>query len=158
MIQTDAAINSGNSGGPLVNMNGEVIGINTAVSSGNSIGFAIPISSVKGMLKSILATGTAKRAYAGVQYSNIDAALAIENNLPSNYGAYVYAIVKNSPAAAAGLKQGDIILAVDGIKIGANRSLSTLLGEHSVGDELALVYLRDGKEYSTTLTLAEYPR
>lgn len=158
MIQTDAAINSGNSGGPLVNTNGEVIGINTAVSSGNGIGFAIPISSVKGMLKSILATGTAKRAYAGVQYSNIDAALAIENNLPSNYGAYVYAVVKKSPAAAAGLKEGDIVLAVNNIKIGANRSLSTLLGEYSVGDELTIVYLRDGNEYTTTLTLAEYPR
>ena len=156
MIQTDAAINSGNSGGPLVNTNGEVIGINTAVSSGNGIGFAIPISSVKGMLKSLLATGTAKRAYAGIQYSNIDAAMAIENNLPSNYGAYIYAVIKNSPAATAGLKEGDIILAIDNIKIGANRSLSTLLGEHSAGDEITIIYLRDGKESSTKLKLAEY--
>ena len=78
MIQTDAAINSGNSGGPLVNAAGEVIGINTAVSDGNGIGFAIPISAVKGMLDSLLETGTAKRAYAGISYTNIDVALAIE--------------------------------------------------------------------------------
>ena len=136
MIQTDAAINSGNSGGPLVNAAGEVIGINTAVSSGNSIGFAIPISAVKGMLKTILETGEAKRAYAGVSYSNIDAATAIENNLSSTYGAYVSSVIKNSPADKAGLKKEDIILAVDGRKIGANSSLGTLLGEHSVGDTI----------------------
>ena len=126
MIQTDAAINSGNSGGPLVNAAGEVIGINTAVSSGNNIGFAIPISSVKGMLKSVLETGEAKRSYAGVSYQNIDATTALENDLASTFGAYVVEVIKNSPAASAGLKKDDIILAVDGIKIGASTSLAPL--------------------------------
>lgn len=156
MIQTDAAINSGNSGGPLVNAAGEVIGINTAVSSGNNIGFAIPISSVKGMLKTILETGEAKCAYAGVSYNNIDATTALENDLGSTFGAYVAGVIKGSPAEAAGLKKGDIILAVDNIKIGASTSFGTLLGEHSVGDTVELAVLRDGSHLTITLTLAEY--
>ncbi|MBR2586757.1 trypsin-like peptidase domain-containing protein [Candidatus Saccharibacteria bacterium] len=156
MIQTDAAINSGNSGGPLVNAAGEVIGINTAVSSGNNIGFAIPISAVKGMLNTILATGKAARAYAGVQYSNIDATTAIENGLKSTFGAYVSSVIKGSPAEKAGLKEKDIILAVNGVKIGANSSLGTLLGERSVGETITLTVLRGEETISLELTLAEY--
>ena len=156
MIQTDAAINSGNSGGPLVNAAGEVIGINTAVSSGNNIGFAIPISSVKGMLNSLLKTGEAKRAYAGISYSSINASNAIENKLPTTTGAYVNSVVSGSPADSAGLKQGDIIIAVDGIKIAANSSLGTLLGEHSVGDKATLTIIRGNNQQETTLTLTEY--
>lgn len=156
MIQTDAAINSGNSGGPLVNAAGQVIGINTAVSSGNNIGFAIPISSVKGMLKTILETGKAKRAYAGVSYYNIDAATAVENNLDSTFGAYVSDVIKGSPAEKAGLKKEDIILAVGGVKIGASTSLGTLLGEHSVGETITITVLRGSEKTTTQLTLAEY--
>ena len=156
MIQTDAAINSGNSGGPLVNAAGEVIGINTAVSSANSIGFAIPISAVKGMLKSLIETGEAKRAFAGIKYNNIDVTTALENNLASTYGAYVGGIISGSPAESAGLKAGDIILAVDDYKIGANSSLGTLLGEHTVGDTVKLTVLRGDTEKTLELTLAEY--
>ena len=156
MIQTDAAINSGNSGGPLVNAAGEVIGINTAVSSGNNIGFAIPISSVKGMLKSILESGKAERAYAGISYAEIDAATAVENNLASTFGAYVSEVIKGSPAEKAGLKKADIILAIDGVKIGASTSLGTLLGEHSVGDTITLTILRNNEKSTVTLTLAAY--
>lgn len=156
MIQTDAAINSGNSGGPLVNAAGEVIGINTAVSSANSIGFAIPISSVKGMLNTLLKTGEFKRAFAGVQYNNIDAATAKENNLGSSYGAYVGGVIKGSPAETAGLKAGDIILAVNSVKIGANCSLGSLLGEYSVGDSVSFLVLRDNAEKTIHLTLTEY--
>jgi len=156
MIQTDAAINSGNSGGPLVNAAGEVIGINTAVSSGNSIGFAIPISAVKGMLKTILETGEAKRAYAGVSYTEIDAATAIENNLTSTYGAYVSSVIKGSPADKAGLKKEDIIIGVDNYRIGANSSLGTLLGEHCVGDTITLTVMRGQETITLELTLAEY--
>ncbi|MBR3319129.1 trypsin-like peptidase domain-containing protein [Candidatus Saccharibacteria bacterium] len=156
MIQTDAAINAGNSGGPLVNAAGEVIGINTAVSTGNNIGFAIPISSVKGMLKTILETGEAKRAYAGVSYLAIDAATAVENDLDSTFGAYVSNVIKGSPAEKAGIKKDDIILAVDGIKIGASTSLGTLLGEHSINDTITLTILRDNERITVQLTLAEY--
>ena len=156
MIQTDAAINSGNSGGPLVNAAGEVIGINTAVSEGNGIGFAIPISAVKGMLKSLLETGSAKRAFAGIQYQTIDSTLAIENELSVSAGALVSSVVKNSPAESAGLKKNDIIVAVNNIKIGANSSLGTLLGEHTVGDTISLTVLRGSEEKTLSLTLAEY--
>ncbi len=156
MIQTDAAINSGNSGGPLVNAAGEVIGLNTAVSSGNNIGFAIPISSIKGMLNNLLKNGEVKRAFAGVVYSNINAATALESELDSSYGAYVSSVVKGSPAASAGIKEKDIILSVDGIKIGASTSLGSLLGERTVGETVTLVVLRDGETITTELTLAEY--
>lgn len=156
MIQTDAAINSGNSGGPLVNAAGEVIGLNTAVSSGNDIGFAIPISSIKGMLSHLLSTGEVKRAYAGVVYSNINAATAIESDLGSTYGAYISNVVKGSPAASAGIKEKDIVLAVNGIKIGASTSLGSLLGEHSIGDTVTLTILRNGEKSTVDLTLVEY--
>lgn len=156
MIQTDAAINSGNSGGPLVNAAGEVIGINTAVADANGIGFAIPISSVKGMLNTLLSTGEVKRAYAGVEYASIDAATAIENNLPSTSGAYISNVISGSPADKAGLKKGDIIIAVDNHKVGENASLGTLLGEHSAGDTVAITYIRDNNQASANLTLTEY--
>lgn len=156
MIQTDAAINSGNSGGPLVNAAGEVIGINTAVSEGNGIGFAIPISSVKGMLKSLLETGSAKRAFAGISYQNIDSTLAMENELSVSAGALVSTVSKNSPADSAGLKKDDIIIAVDETKIGPNASLGTLLGEHTVGDTVSLLILRGTEQKTLSLTLAEY--
>lgn len=156
LIQTDAAINSGNSGGPLVNAAGEVIGINTAVSSGNNIGFAIPISSVKGMLKTLLETGSTKRAYVGVNYVNLDATTALENDLDSTFGAYVSDVMSGSPAASAGLKKGDIIVALNNIKIGANISLGTLLGEHSVGETVTLTIIRNSETKTVELTLAEY--
>ena len=160
MIQTDASINSGNSGGPLINAGGQVIGINTAVySDGNGIGFAIPISGVKGMLKSIIKDGTAKRAYIGVSYSNITPTVQKLYNLPVSEGAYINgdtAIIPGGPAEKAGLKKGDIITAVDGIKIGAAGTLSTLIGEHAAGEDVELTVLRDGKEQKVKLTTAVY--
>ncbi len=136
MIQTDAAINSGNSGGPLLNAAGEVIGINTATGSGvENIGFAIPISSVKGMLSQLVETGKAARAYIGVYSVEITPDVAKEYNLPVSTGVYLYnsakysAIIKNSPAEKAGLRDKDIITAVNGVKIGSAGSLGTLIGE-----------------------------
>ena len=160
MIQTDASINSGNSGGPLINAGGQVIGINTAVySDGNGIGFAIPISGVKGMLKSIIEKGTAERAFIGVSYVNITPSVQKQYNLPVSEGAYIAgdsAIISGSPAEKAGLKSGDIITAVNNIKIGSAGSLSTLVGEHAAGEELELTILRDGKEQKTKLTTTAY--
>ena len=163
MIQTDASINSGNSGGPLINAAGEVIGINTAVSeTGNGLGFAIPISSVKGMLKSIKETGKAERAYIGVNYVTITPDVAEEYELDVKSGAYVYAksgnsVIANSPAAKAGIKNGDIITAVNGVKIGKSGTLSSLVGEYAPGDTVQLTLLRDGKEMSVNVTLEAYP-
>ncbi|MBR3131871.1 trypsin-like peptidase domain-containing protein [Candidatus Saccharibacteria bacterium] len=163
MIQTDAAINSGNSGGPLVNAAGEVIGINTATSStAENMGFAIPISSVKGMLKQLVETGKAKRAYLGVYTVAITPELAKANNLPVNAGAYLYsssaysAIVKDSPAAKAGLKDKDIVTAVNGVKVGAAGTLSDLIGEYKPGDTVQLTVIREGKEIAVNVTLEGY--
>ena len=163
MIQTDAAINSGNSGGPLVNAAGEVIGINTATSgTAENMGFAIPISSVKGMLKQLMETGKASRAYVGVYGVDITADVAKEYNLPVSAGAYLYntskysSVIKDSPADKAGLKDKDIVTAVNGAKIGTAGSLSSLIGEYKPGDTVQLTVIRDGKEIGVNVTLGAY--
>lgn len=166
LIQTDAAINAGNSGGPLINAAGEVIGINTATSSdADGIGFAIPISSVKGMLNQLLETGEAKRAYLGVYSINITPEVATEYDLPVTSGAYLYyqtgkysssAIASNSPAAKAKLQDKDIIISVQGTKIGTSGSLTTLIGEYKPGDTIQLTVLRSGQEKAFNVTLGEY--
>lgn len=166
MIQTDAAINAGNSGGPLVNAAGEIIGINTATSSGaDGIGFSIPISSVKGILAQLKEKGSADRAYLGVYGINITSEVAAEYDLPVNAGTYLYyssgrynssAITSNSPAEKAGLKDKDIIIAVNGIKIGTSGSLTTLIGEYKPGDTVQLSILRSGKELALNVTLEAY--
>lgn len=163
LIQTDAAINSGNSGGPLVNAAGEVIGVNTATStSAENMGFAIPISSVKGMLNQLIADGDADRAYLGVYSLQITPELAKKYNLPTNSGAYLYsnstysAIMNDSPAAKAGLKDKDIIVTVNGAKVGESGSLSNLISEYKPGDTVQLGIIRDGKEMVQDVTLGEY--
>ena len=163
MIQTDAAINGGNSGGPLINAAGEVIGINTATTSNaNNIGFAIPISSVKGMLKSVLETGKGERAYIGVRTISITPEVATAYELPVKAGAYVYSsnkytpIVKDSPAAKAGLQEKDIVTKVNSATIGANGSLSSLIGEYKPGDTVQLTVLRSGKTMTINVTLDAY--
>ena len=162
MIQTDAAINSGNSGGPLVNAQGQVIGINTAVASkAQSIGFAIPISSVKGILKSISKGKEPKRAYLGASYISINQQIRKKYNLDVSKGALVKsrkgnAIIYSSPAQKAGLKDGDIITKIDGVEVSKNSSISSLIGEKSVGDTVEIFYIRDGREKSIRATLEEY--
>lgn len=164
LIQTDAAINSGNSGGPLINAAGEVIGINSANSvSAENVGFAIPIAAVKGMLSQLIEKGEASRAYLGVYTTDITADLAKSYNLPVSAGAYLYAsggnyssIIANSPAAKAGLKDKDIITAVNGVKIGQAGSLSTLIGEYKPGDTVQLTVIRDGAEIAVNVTLEGY--
>tara|TARA_Y100000114_G_scaffold154645_1_gene177081 strand:- start:12477 stop:13682 length:1206 start_codon:yes stop_codon:yes gene_type:complete len=163
LIQTDASINSGNSGGPLVNMSGQVIGINTAiVEDANGIGFSIPINSTKGVLAEVLATGEVSRAYLGVNYLSITPDVAREYDLPVNYGAYVYAsqganaVASGSPAAEAGLQTNDIILKINDETIGEDGGLSSIIGQYRPGDIVTITYLRDGKEATTKLTLGTY--
>lgn len=163
MIQTDAAINSGNSGGPLVNAAGEVIGINTATSAdADGIGFAIPISSVKGMLNNIVKNNKAERAYIGAYYITITPDIASVYDLPVNAGAYLYsasqysAVIADGPAAKAGLKEKDIITKINGIKLGQAGSVSSIIGEYMPGDTIQLTVLRDGKEKTINLTLGSY--
>ena len=163
MIQTDAAINGGNSGGPLVNAAGEVIGINTAYASqGNNVGFAIPINSVKGIMAGVLKDGKFERAVLGVRYQAITPLIAKEKKLDVTAGAYVKgsnnasAVIKGSAGDKAGIKDGDIITAVNGTKIGTAGSLGSLIGEYAVGDTVKLEVYRDKKYIELQVKLEAY--
>lgn len=162
LLQTDAAINPGNSGGPLLNMAGQVIGMNTAVAAdAQGIGFAIPINSVKGMLKGVIDSGEIKRAFLGVNHVPVTPETAKVYNLPVQSGAYIYnekgsPVAKGSPAEKAGIKEKDIITKVNDVEIGRSGALTTLIGEYEPGDTIALTLLRDGKEQTVTVTLAAY--
>ena len=163
MIQTDAAINGGNSGGPLVNAAGEVIGINTAYASqGNNVGFAIPINSVKGIMAGVLKDGKFERAVLGVRYQTITPLIAKEKKLDVTAGAYVKgsnnasAVIKGSAGDKAGIKDGDIITAINGTKIGTAGSLGSLIGEYAVGDTVKLEVYRDKKYVQLDVKLEAY--
>lgn len=163
LIQTDAAINPGNSGGPLVNMEGKVIGINTAMVMGaQNIGFAIPINYAKKDLEEVMKFGKIKKPFLGVRYFILSEQVAKTNKLPVDYGALIVrenlgesAIVKNSPADKAGLKEYDIILECNGKKINEESPLAELLQEQSIGAEITLKVLREGKKINTKVKLEE---
>jgi len=163
LLQTDAAINPGNSGGPLLNYTGQVVGIDTAIASdAQGIGFAIPINATKGTTKMVLAGKGVQRAYLGVRYVEITAAVTKQYNLSVKSGAYVVgdgantAIVAGSPADKAGLKEKDIITKVNGESVGVAGSVSTLAGEYAPDDTITITYLRDGTEHSAKVTLGTY--
>jgi len=157
VIQTDAAINPGNSGGPLLNSKAQVIGINTAVASGGqNIGFALPINIVKDSLKSFNQNGQFNRPYLGVSYMVLSMDIATLNNVPQ--GAYVQSVITDSPADKAGITQGDIILSIDGKKIGANNNaITTEIAAKKIGDIVSLSIWRDGKTLEIKATLAAAP-
>lgn len=164
LIQTDAAINPGNSGGPLVNLSGQVVGINTAVADANGIGFAIPIDATKGILQSVLETGEVKKAYIGVRYIDITPAIANSRDLPVKKGALVSsgsdsdgeAVVEDSPADKAGIKDGDIIIKINDTTVGESGNVSSLVSQFVPGTEIEVTYIRDTKERTANLTLGEY--
>jgi serine protease Do len=165
LFQTDAAINEGNSGGPLVNMNGEVIGINTAIAgNAQNIGFAIPINDVTGLIKQVEATGKLQRPYLGVRYIPLTADVANTYNLSVNRGAYIPpsaagqpSIISGSPADKAGLKEKDIISQINGTNIDQSHSLTSLIDQHAVGDTLDLTIIRSGKTLHISVKLAAAP-
>lgn len=162
LMQTDAAINSGNSGGPLLNLKGQVIGINTAIAEdAQSIGFAIPISATKGMLSHVIKTGKVERAYLGVQYISITPAVKEEYDLAADRGDYVTAdrgssVQSGGPADKAGVRDGDIITTVNGYKVGEVASVATLISEYEPGQKVELKVLRDGRELTLNATLGTY--
>jgi serine protease Do len=162
LLQTDAAINSGNSGGPLLNATGQVIGINTAVAQdAQSIGFSIPIGAAKGALNNIIETGKLARAYVGVQYISITPEVKAEYDLPIAKGDYIKtergsAVQKDSPADKAGLKDKDIIVKVNDQEVGPGKGVSTLIGEYRPGDKVTLTILRDNQKITKEVTLAAY--
>lgn len=165
LFQTDAAINEGNSGGPLVNMNGQVIGLNTAIAGGaQNIGFSIPMNDIAGLIKQVMQTGKLARPFLGVHYVLLTDDYAYQYNLSVSRGAYIApsddgtpSIVANSPAEKAGLQEKDIITEVDGTKIDASHSLTALLGQHTPGDKVDLTIIRNGKTINLTATLGTAP-
>ncbi len=162
LLQTDAAINSGNSGGPLLNMAGQVIGINTAVAQdAQGIGFSIPINATKGTLKGVLAGKGVQRAYLGVRYTPVTPEVAKQYNLSVKQGAYVYsentlAVVSGSPADKAGMKEKDIIVKINGLAVGKNGGVSSLVGAYAPGDTISVTVLRGNIEQDLNVTLGTY--
>lgn len=163
LIQTDTSINHGNSGGPLVNMAGQVIGINTAIAeNANGIGFAIPINATKGLTAGVLETGKVSRAQLGVSYLTLNPSIAKQQDLPVSTGALLYAsgstdaINPGSPADKAGLRRGDVITKINNEVVGKQGALSSILGEYRPGDKIKITYIRDGKEATTEATLGTY--
>lgn len=164
LFQTDTAINQGNSGGPLVNINGEVIGINTAVAgNAENIGFAIPLNDIQGLVKSVLKEGKLLRPYLGVRYLSLTDDVAYQYSLSVKRGAYLApsqgqsVVISGSPAEKAGLKEKDIITKIDDVSIDENNSLTSVLGRHAVGDKVTLTVVRDGKEQKISVTLEAAP-
>jgi len=164
IIQTDAAINHGNSGGPLLNLKGEVIGINTAIAStGQSIGFAISIDKAKKDVEQVKSLGKISYPFVGVRYVLVDENVVKEKNLSVNYGALVIrgsngepAISSGSPAETAGIQENDIILEMGGEKITKNNSLSKIIAKYDPKQAVDLKILRNGEEISKTLVLGEW--
>ncbi|MDE1970511.1 MAG: trypsin-like peptidase domain-containing protein [Patescibacteria group bacterium] len=164
LIQTDAAINEGNSGGPLLNLKGEVIGVNAALAQGaQSIGFAIPINNVKRAIEDVATTGKISTPYIGVRYVLITKSLKDTEHLSVDEGALVRgdnnipAVIKGSPADKAGIKEGDIILSVNGALISQEKSLTDIISQYKVGDVITLKVLRGKDEEDVSMLLVERP-
>lgn len=161
LIQTDAAINLGNSGGPLLNLRGEVIGVNTAVAQGaENIGFAIPINQAKKIISQVTNLGRISVPFLGVRYQIVTPTLKSARNLPVDYGALILSgespgITPGSPAAEAGLREGDIILEFNNEKITLNTPLALLIRKSDAGDTVSLKILRERKEFTVELKLKE---
>lgn len=164
VLQTDSAINQGNSGGPLLNLRGEVIGINTAVASGaQNIGFAIPINQVKRSIESVKTTGSIKTPYVGVRYMMINSDIAEKQKLSVEYGALVRgtedgpAVMQDSPASKSGIQAEDVILEVNGIKLNDEKSLGSEIQKYNVGDLIKLKIKRGDKIIDLNVKLEDRP-
>lgn len=158
LIQTDAAINSGNSGGALVNSEGKVIGVNTLKLTGEDVegmGFAIPINSTTDVTSQLIQYSKVKRPYIGITGMDLDEKMAKKNNLVE--GIYVKSIDDFSAAEKAGLKPGDVIIEANGQKIKTMDELTKIKNSHKIGDEIKIKVNRDGQEKDLTLKLGEQP-
>lgn len=161
LIQTDAAINSGNSGGPLVDSQGRVIGINTVIftptGANIGIGFAIPINLARNVAEQVLTTGEVRYAVLGVSPAEIDAYMVAQLRLPVRQGVIIAGIFRDSPAAAAGLIPQDIITEIDGQAVTTTGELTRILRERRPGDQVRLTLVRppDGRRETVTIRLGE---
>lgn len=157
-LQTDAAVNPGNSGGALVNLNGELIGINTAIATETGFyagySFAIPSNLVNKVVKDLIDYGVVQRGFIGVNIRDVDAILAREEGLETTEGVYITGVNPNGAAMQAGLKAGDIIQSIDGISTRTSSELQErIVNNHKPGDEIQVQVLREGKEITFRLTL-----
>jgi S1-C subfamily serine protease len=154
-IQTDASINPGNSGGPLLNVYGEVVGINTAiVAAGQGIGFAIPINMAKTIFTQLIQKGGVSRGYMGVTIQPVTEELAQSFGLKQAKGALINDVIKGGPAAKAGIRQGDVITALNGSEVKDPSHLQRLVAEAGVDKSVKVSIFRDGKALELSITLA----
>jgi serine protease Do len=161
LIQTDAAINQGNSGGPLVNLAGEVIAINTLIVRGSGsgtvaegLGFAIPINTAKAVAEQLIQNGSITRPFLGISFQPITPDIATAYHLPVQWGVYVTDVAANSPASQAGLRQGDIITSLGGVALDDTHSYINTLFTFKPGDNITVEYNRNGKTIQVQVTLA----
>jgi serine protease Do len=155
-IQTDASINPGNSGGPLFNLKGEVVGINTAINpNGQGIGFAIPVDALKDVLASLINTGRVARGYLGVLIQPVDATLGKALGMQGAKGALVAEVVPGGAADRAGVKSGDLIVAVDGTPVASSEDLPRIVARHAPGSNAKVDVLRGGKRQTLDIGLDE---
>ena len=156
-LQTDAAVNPGNSGGALVNTRGELIGINAAIASGTGYytgySFAIPVNIVRKVVGDFMKYGKIKRAYIGIFYREIDDQFAKEKGFTDLRGIYVDDVAEGGSAALAGVKSGDVIIRIDNIPVNGKAELMELVAQKNPGDNVTVVVNREGKEYELPLTL-----
>lgn len=164
VIQTDAAINVGNSGGPLLNLKGQVIGINTAIAGrGQNIGFAIPINDAKSDIESIIKSGRIVKPFLGVRYVMIDKVVKSRLGLKEDAGALITGsrnqndtpVVPDSPADKAGIMEKDIIIEMNGEKVNSENPLYKIIGKHKVGDTVTITIIRSGKKMDLKAKLTE---
>jgi len=159
LLQTDAAINPGNSGGPLLNLQGQVLGVNTATETGaQGLGFAIPASQVATALPYLQAGKTVPQAWLGVEITDMNPQVASQAGIPSMYGALIAGIVPGGPAASSGLRQGDVITAVDGVSIASSNDLLNTISGKKPGQVVKLTVWSNGATKTISVTLATKPQ
>ena len=156
-LQTDASITTGNSGGPLVNMRGEVVGVNTATIRRGTMGFAIPVNAVKASLPQLHDYGRVKRAYLGVRIDPLDRDKIIRLGLESPRGAYVHEVLSGQPAQRAGIAIGDIIVGFDGHEVNSPFDLQAAVASSPVGKRVRIEFLRQQQRQTIELALGEMP-
>lgn len=164
LIQTDAAINNGNSGGPLLNSMGQVIGINTLVvrstNGGNvaeGLGFAIPSNLVREIAAQLIEKGSVEHPYIGIQYTQVDPQIAAALNLPTTQGLVITQVFASTPAARAGLQEGDVIVAIENQQIDEEHALASILRSYKPGDTVTLTVLRGTNQLKLQVALAARP-
>lgn len=158
IIQTDAAINSGNSGGPLVNMAGQVVGINVAIASNaENIGFAISTDTAIPVIQSLISAGKVVRPWLGVEVTTVTSAIQHYYHLSVGAGTLITSVASTSPASKAGLRAGDVIVKIDNHDINTATELTSAIASHQIGDQVEIVYYRGSVQTVASATLGESP-